>query len=425
MYQPDLESLLDRAARGCPNVTVHRGCQVVGLVLDDTGVTLDVRSATNDRTDEFQVRARYVVGADGANSAVRKLAGLGWEDLGFHADWLVVDFRLNEPDSQLDMPHAGQVCDPARPVTLIRYLGRFHARWEFMLLPGETAEEMKSEERVWSLLSRWVGPQDGAIVRRAVYTFRSGLAVDWHRQRVIIAGDAAHLMPPFIGQGMCSGIRDAHNMTWRLDLVLRGAASNDAFADYTHERKRHVRGIIDLSVALGKIVCVTDPRAAAARDQDILAGRAPPLPPFPHLHGGTVKHGRDGAPLAPAGLLSPQGRVRVGPQTALFDHFFGVGWRLITRSDALGRDVRARDQRIWERLGGRTVILGNQAHAGDAVDADKTYAEFFDAHNVDALIVRPDFYVYGAIGSGSDFCEAMDDIAGKLGALRKAETNAF
>src|SRR5262249_51540279 len=150
----------------------------------------------------------------------------------------VMDVRPHDPAMEIDMPAAGQICDPARPISLFRWLGLEHCRWEFMLLPGETHEQMENEEACWRLLARWGLARGNAdLIRHAVYTFRSLLADTFQRGRTFLVGDAAHLMPPFQGQGMCSGIRDAKTLSWKLDLVLRGAADPALPETYTPERK--------------------------------------------------------------------------------------------------------------------------------------------------------------------------------------------
>ena len=215
-YQPSLERALDRAVRALPSARVHQGWNVEALEQAGDHVALTVRHEREER-----VRARYVVGADGANSLVRQAAGIAFDDQGFAERWLVVDLRPDDMEALSWLPSPCQWCDPVRPHMHSRN-GRRHRRFEFMLLPGECAEDFADEERVWELLAPWFTPTDGVLVRRAVYEFRGRLASTMRAGRVLLAGDAAHTMPPFMGQGLCSGVRDAANLAWRLDLVLRG-----------------------------------------------------------------------------------------------------------------------------------------------------------------------------------------------------------
>jgi len=350
-YQPDLDALLAGAVESRPNVQVFRGWECRSVEQVHGTVTLDCQSRDGAAR---RFTTRYLIGADGANSFTRRAAGIEWTDLGFHADWLVVDYRPNDPEADIPMPEAGQICDPARPTSLFRRIGHKHCRWEFMLLPGETREAMEQPERIWQLLSPWVTPADGILVRKAVYTFRSGLADQWRSGNVLLVGDAAHLMPPFLGQGMGSGFRDALNLAWKLDLVLRGVAPDALLDTYGDERKPHVAAIIEQAVALGRVVCVSDQAEAAARDAALLGGDVPPPPPFPTLSG------RLFAPDdALAGTLALQGAVRSGGKEGMFDDVEGRGWKLLTFDKHLARHLCQRDKLAADRLGLSVIALSD------------------------------------------------------------------
>ena len=206
-YQPDLEDALRNGLGRFPNVDVCYEHEVVAFEQHADHVAVSVR---NLRADTLGVvRARYVLGADGGRSMTRKLTGIELEDLGFDQPWLVVDTMLKR---HVDLPEVAlQICDPARPSTFIPSSGR-HRRWEFMLLPGESAPDMERLECVEALLRPWISTNDTEITRAVVYTFHALIAKRWRDRRVLLLGDAAHQMPPFLGQGMCSGIRDASNL---------------------------------------------------------------------------------------------------------------------------------------------------------------------------------------------------------------------
>ena len=429
MYQPDLEGVLDKKVRTMANVELHLGWEAVsytesserseGSEGTDRSELVVAAGSLNERgqfvrgDETRRITARYVVGADGANSFVRQAAGLPWIDLGFRADWLVVDYRPNHPEKVLEMPQAGQICDPARPITLMRHMGKKHVRWEMMLLPGETAQEVTQPAKVWSMIAKWVKPGDGVIDRAAVYTFRSGVAETWVRGRTILAGDAAHLMPPFPGQGLCSGMRDALAVFWRLDLVLRGEAPAELLHSYEDERKRHVTTVIERAVALGKVVCITDPVQAVKRDEAILSGTAPPIPPFPGLTSGVLHRASDGSLKAPVGQLALQARVRFRGETGRFDDVIGSGWCILTLDQDIAGCLSDAQRAFVEHIRARLVTLSRDGSG--AVDIDGSYRNYMDGLGAKALIVRPDFYVFAAASSLEEVPAMLDDLRARLG----------
>jgi flavoprotein hydroxylase len=388
-HQPELEGVLDERARSFPSVAVERGCEVIAVRDEDGHVEL---TAKRDDGETRTVRARFAIGCDGANSFVRGAMGASFSDLGFAFDWLVVDVVPHRPRSF--EPTNWQLCDPARPTTLVSG-GPGRRRFEFMRLPGETLDELDRPETAWRLLLPWrMTPDDTRLERHAVYTFRARWADAWRNGRLLLAGDAAHLMPPFAGQGMCSGLRDAANLAWKLDLVLGGAS--DALLDtYASERIPHVRSMIDLSVALGRVICLADPAEAAARDQRMKAEAAAlrtPVPArLPPLGSGCF------AAASPcAGSLFLQDRVRHAGATGLFDDVVGSGFALVsTRGDPATRldpDLAG----FFASLGGVTAHVSPE---GPVVDVNGGYARWFGENRVEVALQRPDFYVFGTASS--------------------------
>jgi 2-polyprenyl-6-methoxyphenol hydroxylase-like FAD-dependent oxidoreductase len=407
-HQPDLERILDARAQSLASVRVERGSEVHGLREAGDGVELVAkREAGETRT----VRARFAVGCDGANSFVRGQMGVSWTDLGFHFDWLVVDVLPTEPRTW--DPLNWQLCDPARPTTLVSG-GPGRRRFEFMRLPHETLDELNETTTAWRLLAPWdVHPGNAKLERHAIYTFRARWADVWRRGRLLLAGDAAHLMPPFAGQGMCSGLRDAANLAWKLDLVLAGRAPESLLDTYTSERLSHVRAMIDLSVALGRVICVPDPAEAAARDRRMVAEgreRGAPVPvALPPLGLGLFAPGSPGA-----GQLFVQDRVRRGGATGLFDDVVGRGFVLVSpHGDPATRlDPALAD--FFASLGGLCAHVGGNGSIGDL---DGGYARWFASLGAGVALQRPDGYVFGTAPSLDGANALVASLRSRLGGL--------
>ncbi|BDB28676.1 bifunctional 3-(3-hydroxy-phenyl)propionate/3-hydroxycinnamic acid hydroxylase (plasmid) [Cupriavidus sp. P-10] len=423
--QPTLEALLDGKARSLATVEVNQGWEATALVQHADHCEVQLRQGAMDgarwlpTSATRTVRARYVIGADGANSFVRKTSGIGQDDLGFQEDWLVIDVKPN-PGVKLDVPDIGQWCNPARPTTMVPG-GPGYRRWEFMRLPHETIEDLQKQEMVWELLSPWVNPENATLVRYAVYKFRSLLASQWRRGRVLLAGDAAHLMPPFMGQGMCSGIRDAWNLAWRLDLLLKGTATEALLDSYTPERLPQVRAVIDASIAMGQVVCIADPEAAARRDEAFLSGKVPPLPPFPGLTGGVLS--ADFGSTGVAGRLSVHGQVEDhgpdGGHVARFDDVLANGFHVITLDADPGQYIDADCAALLARIGASTIGVTTdpaKTRPGRVLrDISGKYARFFAEHGAHAIVVRPDYYVYGGVADPTQLPALVAKLGEQLG----------
>ena len=421
-YQPVMETaLFDRVVTE-PTVTLLRGWQAVDFRDGDGYVEVVIRKSVLDPdtsryvlTDEEQVlRGRYLVGADGAGSAVRRWLGIEREDLGFNERWLDVDVRTKH-ELSFDFD-CGQICDPARPRTVLP-LGKRHRRWEWSLLEGETVEEFQTPGKAWELLSGFgVGPDDVDIVRQLVYTFEARTAVQWRRGRAFLVGDAAHTMPPFMGQGMCSGMRDAKNLTWKLDLVLRGLAPESLLDSYQEEMRPYALDWTVISLEAGKVPCITDPVAARERDDLFRSGFRPPMPDFPQVRHGVIVRDDDDRPLEAAGQLGVQGRVTRGDTTELFDRAFEAAgkWQVIsTVRDP--RSVLAPAQiELLERLGTVFAHLSPDV-GGDAVDADGDYAAYLTQRGAEVVVMRPDFYVFGTAAHLNELPTLVDQLQRRLG----------
>jgi 3-(3-hydroxy-phenyl)propionate hydroxylase len=244
-FQPEIDALFLRElrARGAgfmpetPFNGVEQGADGVRLLLEDGGA----------------VSGRWLVGCDGASSTIRRAVGIDREDLGFEQDWLVVDMRIRDRAGSGLPDVARQICDPVRPVTMIS-CHRDVYRWEFQLQPGEDPKEMNQPEHVWRLLAPWVNPSTADIIRSASYRFHGLVATTFRAGNVFLAGDAAHQMPPFMGQGLNSGWRDAFNLVWKMRWVHDGFADDRLLDTYNPERIHHSRVTVERSIEAGQLI---------------------------------------------------------------------------------------------------------------------------------------------------------------------------
>jgi 3-(3-hydroxy-phenyl)propionate hydroxylase len=373
-HQPTLEGLLRErlAHQTCADVRLRH--DVFSIELDADGVTLRLEDLSSGRL--LQTRAKWVVGCDGARSTVRRFMGTELEDLRSHERWLVVDVILKRERPDLG-DHSIQYCDPSRPATYVRGPG-MRRRWELMLMPKEDPAAMSSPDAIWSLLSRWVTPDDAVLERPAVYTFHSVVAQGWRKGRLLIAGDAAHQTPPFMGQGMCAGIRDASNLAWKLAEVVQGRSKPDLLDTYESERSPHVREFIETAVKLGKVIQTTDPQEARQRDDNMRATRPVFSTPSPQL--GPGHH--NGA--APAG--------HIGEQPALID-----GERM---DDPVGyRPALLVDPSLTVHGQSDDVVI-IQAHSSACQD-------WLMRLQAKAVLLRPDRYVFGVAQDAASLTELL------------------
>lgn len=398
-YQPTLEGFLRDGLNRFPNVMVMTDAEVTSV--DQRRDHADV-SFTRGGGEAGRLRASYVVGCDGARSTIRDHMDATIDDWGFDEPWLVVDVALRRSVDGLP-PITTQFCDPARPTTFLPGTGH-HRRWEWRLLPGESAADFAASERVWELLAPWGGPEDFELIRAAVYTFHAVLVHGWRDGRLFLAGDAAHQTPPFLAQGLCGGIRDAANLAWKLTAVLRGEADPVLLDTYEKERGRHFATVMRHAVRAGRIVSTLDRQEAGARDSSFRASLARGVDPLseyriPGLEDGLIA---DQAVVG-RGEIFPQGLVR-GPdgKQRRFDEVAGYGWLLVSATEP-GQDVReaatAADVRV--------LVVGD-----DLEPADARLSDWLDAHGT--TVVRPDHYVYGTAADKVSLVAMLDGLHARL-----------
>ncbi len=422
--QPALEARLQAMARQIDSVTLLRGWTATGMTQDASGVTLQITEtemAPDAGSQEQQetgpetrvVRAGFLVGADGANSFVRESLGIDRVDKGYFFDWLILDM-IPEPGFTCT-PAQWQLCDPRRPTTIVPG-GPGRRRWEFMVLPDEDPKSFAAPENAWRLLEPWgLTPENATLERSAVYRFQASWAERWVSDRCMIAGDAAHLMPPFAGEGMCAGLRDATALAWRLRGILDGVLPQDVLHSYESERMAHARHYIQFSQDLGEIICVSDPGKAAERDRKMMADLA--ARDHAPITGDLVKLG-PGAwceETPGAGELCPQGVVAFDGHEDRFDQAVGLGWFVVAVDRGTEALLSPAQLALLERLGGRLVSIG-PAGAGHAISArDSAYADWMAEIGQGYFILRPDFYVAATASTAQDLSARFDEVMDKLG----------
>jgi len=374
--QPGVERALRKLLADSPFAEVHLGRELVDFAEDTLGITATLAAPDGEEV----VTARYLVGCDGASSTARKLCGIALHDYGFDEPWLVVDAVVSDgatlPDINL------QICDPARPTTCV-LMGPGRHRWEFMLKPGEITEEVLQDAFLRRLLQPWDCGNSIEIDRKAVYRFHGLVAKQWRKGHVLLAGDAAHQTPPFAGQGMCSGLRDAANLAWKLAAVLRGDAAEPLLDTYQVEREPHSRHFIELAVGMGRVVCTRDPNVAAERDAAMLAQRGAGTSRIPSLAPPSFAIGCILPDTEAAGSMFPQAVVKQNGRVLRLDDVMGAGAWLITHN-AVAPPLKT-------PVPVRSVSLLNS----DIAPFVKDLREWLDRHHAAAVLVRPDRYVFG------------------------------
>lgn len=433
LHQPDLEAVLRAAVRAEPLVELRLGAEVTAVRCSPCGVVV------RDADGVADLAASFVLGCDGASSTVRRSLGVGWRSLGFEQTWLVVDLLVDDLPFELAVPQ--QRCGGARPATSVP-VGRGRHRFEFKVLPGEDAGSVSAD--VTGLIrGMGVDPAAVDIERAAAYTFHALVARRWRSGRVFLLGDAAHLMPPFLGQGLCSGIRDAVNLAWKLALASRVGGAEALLDTYQAERRRQVSGVIWRTAALGRVVTGSGPGwdgtrfvaasvlSASRPLRRLLEGlELPPLPRGPLVQRRAVLGGGAGRPF-------PQAPVIVGAgELVRSDEVFGPGFALV----GLGADplVGAPEEvrRFWQALGARRIAVldrpprgapvrrtGDSGSARSAAglegalevgDADGRLARWFASAGADLAVVRPDRVVMALVFRGPT---ALTASAARLGSL--------
>ena len=380
-FQPDLEKTLRAGLRRFSNITVRLGENVTHIKDSDSKISVSTQVDLSE--EEFCYEGTWMIGCDGARSIVSKKIPSGHDNLGLDEKWLVVDLKIRDGSIRAaKLPdYTIQHCDPERPMTRC-YISSLRRRWEIMILPGDNIESMGQTKFIWSLLEPWLSPEDADIERAQIYTFHSLIRKEWKNDHIVLAGDSAHQSPPFLGQGLCAGIRDASALAWRLGLILEKKASEKTINSYVEERKSHVREFIDLAVKCGKTIKSGDPKLISKYFQQGTGTQTNVFDfPKPQLGLGDWVKG-----VSPLGQISPQFLSKDG---FLSDNYALYKFIMFQRHD-LKRLFSRRHQKIIQNWG---ICI---------VEATMDMEKWLDLLGATAALIRPDRYLYGI---ASDFEE--------------------
>ncbi len=399
IFQPALEQVLRDGADRYANVEIRLEHECLRTREDGESVDLLLHDIGADAL--AHARARYVIAADGGASPTRGLLGVGFEGRTYEDRWVVIDTKMKKTWPNYDFLRFH--CDPARPaVDCPTPLD--HHRWEFPILPGEDETHLASEAGVRELLAgHGITDEHVDVLRAVVYSHHIRFASQWRRGRIFLAGDAAHVMPPWIGQGMAAGVRDAANLCWKLAGVLDGSLPESVLDSYEQERQPHVRDITSRAINMGRLITERRPNIARARDLLLRCLDLPPIqrvvvrrlwiPPARYATGflAGTGHRAEGRQLPQPEVVTPGGK------TARLDDALPRGWAVLHAGPAP-------QAQAWRDAGAAVIALARKATepaASTLVDTEGVLEAWLEEQGANAVAVRPDRFVYAASDGAS------------------------
>lgn len=404
--QPKADRALYDGLERFSNVNVLFSRELVNFGQDDKRTWANL---TNDKGEEEQVSAKYMIACDGGNSFVRRNLNISFDGETAPNQWIVMDLE-NDP---IGTPNIYLCCDAERPYVSAA-LPQGIRRFEFMVMPGETEEELSKPENMDRLLSKVLPSTENIkFIRQRVYTHNARLAGKFREGRILLAGDAAHIMPVWQGQGYNSGMRDANNLAWKLSLVVKGLADPSLLDTYQQERRDHAKAMIDLSVLAGKVLAPPKKWQATLRDGvSWLLNYVPPVKryfvemrfkPMPKYHQGVLVEPKPALKDSPVGKLFIQPMVRVGNEISKLDDVIGQNFAVIAWGTDPMQGLSEAEIQHWQQLGTKfiqvvpSVQLKSQiqTHPDVLCVGDETHAlkDWFGRYPASVAIIRPDRFV--------------------------------
>lgn len=420
IHTPELQNILHAGLSRYEHVEVLHGYEVSAVT--QAGEEISVKGLNKAEQQAVYAKAQYVIACDHINSTARLSTGLRLQNMHYDQQWLIVDATLREPVPLPDVMQ--QLCDPKRPATYFPLPGN-RRRWEFMLKEDEAAEAIQAPDSVYRLLSDWgVDPSKLSIDHTEVLRFHAIVAKDWHRSNVFIAGEAAHEQPPLLAQNLGSGLRDAQNLAWKLNLVKRGLAAPALLSTYGKERGQQVEAVINLATGVSSVLESQNPLASLMRNSFFSSlskeGNANEIA-IPDLESGFL--GGD-SPQA-AGSLFPQPKVRTeAGENVLLDKVLGTGFALVGMNKNPQHVLMSAGPRTWQKLAPTLVHVvpaGTAPSTEEGVvtvsDVDGKLQAWFEKHDATFAFIRPDRYTFGVYSA-----ETLNGLPGQAESLLTGQT---
>ena len=387
-YQPELEGFIRASVESENNIVIKEGTELLNFKDTSEGVHLNCKNSDGELT----FFSKYLIGCDGASSFVRRELDVDLEDFEYNQEWLVCDAHLTKR-ANIPEKEAMQICDPKRPGTYVPGR-RGHLRFEFKKMPGENSNDLEKDDTVWKLLKPWINKDNAKLERAQVYSFHACIAETWRKGNIMIAGDAAHQMPPFMGAGMGTGIRDVANISWKLDLVLRDKAKKEILDTYQKERHSHAKWTIAQTVTIGQVI---EGFCAAAEGKEYEPKGPSYDVNFPHIPSGIYSNPEDMI----TGVPIPQPIISLKDKKQMLDREISSCFAILTKE--INLDLSEKATAIKNLLNIKVIEIDSDD------DSENRLKAVFEKYA--AVLVRPDKYTYGGvddISSLSDMIESLE-----------------